>query len=75
MRTELKKLRIELHLTQAEFAKLLGVSRATYAFVERGDRSGNAAFWEAVQRVGKVSDANMYKLQKKDKEGKKKACE
>lgn len=75
MRTELKKLRVGLHLTQAEFAKACGVSRATYAFIERGERSGNAEFWAAVQRVGEVSDANMYKLQKLDKEGKKKVCE
>ena len=67
MRTELKKLRIGLHLTQAEMAEACGVSRATYAFVERGERSGNAEFWASVQRVGDVPDKDMYKLQKLDK--------
>ena len=66
MRIELKKLRIGLHLTQAEFAKKLGVSRATYAFIERGERSGSADFWAAVQRVGKVADEDMYKLQRRE---------
>lgn len=64
MRTNLKVLRVRNHLTQKEMAKKLGVSRATYSFVENNQRQGTSAFWEAVQRVFDVPDEEMYKLMK-----------
>lgn len=74
MRTELKKCRIGLHLTQAEFAEKIGVSRATYSFIERGERSGTASFWAGVQRVSKTPDEEMYKLQKLDEKSEDEQC-
>lgn len=65
-RTALKKFRIGTKLTQAEFAAKTGISRATYSFIERGERSGTCEFWAALQREFNVSDADMYPLQKLD---------
>ncbi len=75
MRTELKKFRIGKHLTQAQFAKKIGVSRATYSFVERGERSGGGLFWSSVQCVFSVPDEEMWKLQKLDEESVDEQCE
>lgn len=66
MRTELKKLRVGARLTQEEFAEKVGVSRATYVYIERGERSGNFAFWSAVQRIFNVADKDMWTIQKLD---------
>lgn len=66
MRTTLKLFRIGKHLTQKKIAGEIGVSRATYSFIERGIRSGNFEFWENLQKAFGVPDEEMYKLQKKD---------
>lgn len=66
MRTALKQFRIGEHLTQAEFADRLEVSRATYSFIERGERNGNAEFWAKLQKSFDVADEQMYKLMKID---------
>ncbi len=68
MRTALKKFRIGLHLTQEQMAKEIGVSRATYSFVERGERSGSQAFWDGIQKEYKVPDSEMYSLTKLDEQ-------
>lgn len=65
--------RCSKRLTQAEMAGLLGVSRATYSYVERGERSGTGEFWGNLQRVFNVPDAEMYPLQKLE-EGKDGVC-
>ena len=74
MRTELKKFRIGLHLTQSEMAERIGVSRTTYGFVERGERGGTAEFWEKLQKEFDVPDEKMYQLMKRDEKEKGK-CE
>ena len=51
-------------LTQAEMSNKCGVSRATYSFIERGERSGTGEFWGNLQREFNVPDAEMYPLQK-----------
>ena len=66
MRTALKQFRIGLHLTQAEFAKKTGVSRAMYSYIERGKRQGKPEFWLNLQNVFNVPDEEMWKLQKID---------
>lgn len=65
-RTQLKLFRIGNKLTQAEFAARTGVSRVTYSFIERGERSGTSEFWATLQREFNVPDADMYPLQKLD---------
>lgn len=40
-RSNLKKARNKLELSQEEFAKLVGVSRSFYAQIENGDRNPN----------------------------------
>jgi len=66
MRTALKQFRIGEHLTQSEFATSLNVSRATYSFIERGERIGSMKFWQKLQQHYKVPDEQMFKLMKLD---------
>lgn len=66
MRTALKQFRVGVHLTQSEMAERTGVSRATYSFVERGERSGGAEFWRNLQTAFNVPDEQMYGLMKQD---------
>ena len=47
-------------------AEKIGVSRATYGYVENGNRSGNAEFWGNLQKAFDVPDEDMYKLMKLD---------
>ena len=68
-RTNLKLFRTARKLRQTDIALALGVSRATYSFIERGKRSGNAEFWQKLQSVYNVSDEQMYTLMKLDEEG------
>ena len=56
--------RCDKRLTQAEMAELLGISRITYANIERGKRSGDHAVWRTLQEVFNVPDAEMYSLMK-----------
>ena len=67
-RNNLYILRCKHQLTQAEIAAKIGVSRLTYSYVEQGERSGNQAFWEAIQRIFNVPDEEMYSLQKVEQE-------
>ena len=67
-RDKLYELRCKHKLTQAEIAAEIGVSRLTYSYVEKGERSGNQAFWEAIQRIFNVPDEEMYSLQKIEQE-------
>jgi transcriptional regulator with XRE-family HTH domain len=53
-------------LRQTDIAYDLGVSRATYSFIERGVRNGKAEFWDRLQRTYNVADEDMYKLMKLD---------
>lgn len=66
MRTNLKVFRTAHKLRQTDIAYELGVSRATYSFIERGIRSGNAEFWSKLQRTYNVPDEQMYQLMKLD---------
>lgn len=65
---KLKTLRKGRKLTQQELSEKLGLSRATYSFVETGQRGGTHEFWQAIQDVFNVPDEDMYALQKLDKE-------
>lgn len=58
--------RCDKKLTQAEIAEMLGVSRATYSFIEKGVRSGSSEFWNKFQQVFNIPDEDMWKYQKKE---------
>ena len=62
MRTILKVLRVENHLTQDEMAKKVGVSRPTYAAVENGQLRGSEGFWKVVQGKFEIPDEKMWEL-------------
>lgn len=66
MRTRLKQFRVGTHMTQDEFAKRLGVSRSTYAFIECGKRSGKQSFWNSLCFEFRIPDEDMFKLMKLD---------
>lgn len=67
-RTNLKVFRTAHKLRQTDIAYDLGVSRATYSYIERGLRSGTAEFWSKLQSTYNVPDEDMYALQRLDKE-------
>lgn len=62
MRTNLKVLRVKQHLTQAEIATKLGVSYATYNLIEQGKRKGSTEFWQQIQELFNLTDAEMWQL-------------
>ena len=68
MRTNLKVFRTAHKLRQTDIALDLGVSRATYSFIERGIRNGTTDFWNKLQRTYNVPDEEMWALQKLDKQ-------
>lgn len=66
MRTDLKVLRVKNRLTQQQLADQLGVSVTTYNFVEQGKRRGTHKFWVDLQRLLKLEDGEVWKLQQLD---------
>lgn len=66
MRTALKQFRVGVHLTQAEMADKVGVSRTTYRNIEKGKSGGNQKFWNNLQKAFNVPNEEMWKLQKLD---------
>ena len=55
MYENLKKLRLDHGLKQAEFGELFGLAKSTYQGYESGDRQADPAFWTAVADHFKVS--------------------
>lgn len=66
MRTNLKVFRVKQKLNQKEMAEKIGVSRQVYSYIERGKRNGSTDFWQALQKVFAIPDAEMWQLQKLD---------
>lgn len=64
-RRALRLLRYAKELNQSDMARLLNVERTTYAAIERGERDGSYKFWERLQQVFGIPDADMWSLQKK----------
>lgn len=62
MRTELKVLRVKNQLTQKQLAEKLGVSYPTYNLVEQGKRKGSTEFWQGIQSLFNLTDAEMWQL-------------
>lgn len=60
---ELIKLRNEHKLTQQQAADALGISKATYNLVENGKRRGSVDFWLGVQKLFRLKDSEVWKLQ------------
>ena len=66
MRVNLKVFRIKKQLSQGEISAKLGCTRATYAAIEAGARSGKPAFWQKLQDEFKLPDAEMWKMMRND---------
>lgn len=65
-RTNLKLLRVKHHLTQAQMAQKIGITRCNYAAIEKGTRNGRDFFWTSLQKAFNIPDADMWELKKKD---------
>lgn len=65
-RTNLKLLRVQNKLTQEQMAEKIGITRANYAAIENGRRTGRDHFWNSLQKVFNIPDEEMWKLKKKD---------
>ena len=65
-RHNLYMLRCDNKLTKGEMAAKTNVSRTTYALIEKGNRDGSQAFWEALQKEFSVPDSKMYNLMKRE---------
>ena len=62
MRTNLIQARNTKHLTQAELAKQLSISRRMYQHLESGTRTGNLTTW---CRLEEILNVPISKLQQK----------
>ena len=60
---ELIKLRVDHDLTQIDMAKICGVSKSTYNFIENGKRRGSKKFWQTVQAYFNMDGEQIWKLQ------------
>lgn len=60
---ELIKLRIDHDLTQADMAKICGVSVSTYNLVENGTRRGSKKLWQTIQAHFNLGGEEIWKLQ------------
>lgn len=66
MRLNLKVFRIKKQLSQGEISAKLGCTRATYAAIEAGARSGKQEFWKKLQEEFRVPDSEMWKMMRND---------
>ena len=65
-RTNLKVFRVRKHLSQAEISDKIGCGRATYSAIENGTRNGRTYFWNELQRVFDLPNAEMWELMKNE---------
>lgn len=64
IRINLKVYRVSHNMTQEEFANKIGISRAMYSLIEKGDRFGSFDFWMKLQITFNIPDEEMFKLMK-----------
>lgn len=64
MRINLKIFRLKKQMTQTEISNKLKCSRATYAAIENGVRSGRMKFWNDLQNVFDLENSEMWELMK-----------
>ena len=64
MRNALYMFRHKMRLSQQNMADEIGCSRATYAAVENGDRTGSGRFWANLQKAFNISDTEIGGLMK-----------
>lgn len=63
MRTRLKVLRIQKGLTQKEAAERLGVTTASYSYVESGKRFGGDKIWKGIKALYGIKDKDIWGIQ------------
>ena len=66
IRLNLRLFRVSLNMTQEEFASEIGISRAMYSLIEKGDRFGSFDFWLNLQKAFDIPDEDMFRLMKSE---------
>lgn len=66
MRKQLKVFRVLHDMSQCQIAEKLGYGRAYYGHVEGGLQRGSAEFWQRMQTVFGLSDAEVEELKHDD---------
>lgn len=61
-RIELKIRRVAKKMTQQQVAEKMGVSVATYSFIESGKRSGSIENWAKIRELFGLTDEEAWKL-------------
>lgn len=61
-RTELKIRRIAKKMTQQQVAEKMGVSVATYSFIESGKRSGSIENWAKIRELLGLTEEEAWRL-------------
>ena len=68
MRSALYMFRHKQRLSQEEMAEIMGCSRVTYSNIETGKSNGRLKFWEALKKAFSLTDVELIKLMKNDKQ-------
>lgn len=68
MRKNLKLLRVNHLLTQAQISEKIGCTRATYSSVESGKRNGSHNFWRCLQNAFNIPDEDLWGYMKNAEE-------
>ena len=55
------------NLTQQEMADKIGISLGAYSLIENGKRTGSTRTWLKIQELFKLTDEEVWKLQKNNK--------
>ncbi len=64
MRINLKKIRQERGLTQADVARYLGMKTTSYQRIEAGTRKGDIELWDALEDLFKVPQRQLRATEK-----------
>lgn len=67
-RTNLKLFRVKNKLSQEAMAQKIGCTRATYAAIESGKRTGRQIFWLDFQKAFNIPDAELWGYMKTDED-------
>ena len=62
MRVNLKIQRIKRLMSLKEAADAIGINRATYTQLERGEIQGSVTTWQKVQKAFGISDEDMWEV-------------
>ena len=59
---ELKKMRVDMGVSQQDVAQAIGVGISTYSVIENGSRMGSVETWIKLQKYFNIKDEDMWAL-------------